>query len=129
MGETPIPIIRFFFSCWKRRTKNKIKYGGEEALRGGAGRVQGDLDLVDTDKGGSISKEELAELMETLGINASHDEIDMMVSEIDEDSNGEIDFDEFVAVMARKVNAKYTQDEVKKAFRTFEGNAPADSSP
>ena len=34
------------------------------------------FDLVDTDKGGSISKSELAELMETLGIRASQEEIE-----------------------------------------------------
>ncbi len=31
---------------------------------------------------------------------------------------------EFVAVMSRKVNATYTADEVKQAFRVFEGSAP-----
>ena len=48
-----------------------------------------------------------------------------MVNEIDEDGNGEIDFDEFVAVMSRKVNANYTADEVKGAFRVFEGGSDA----
>ena len=83
------------------------------------------FDLVDKDKGGSISSEELAELMATLGINASRDEIHAMVSEIDEDGNGEIDFDEFVQVMSRKVNADYTSDQVKRAFRTFALGAPS----
>jgi hypothetical protein len=31
--------------------------------------------------------------MDTLGINATQEEIDVMIQEIDEDSNGEIDFD------------------------------------
>ena len=83
------------------------------------------FDLVDKDKGGSISSEELADLMSTLGINASRDEIRTMVSEIDADGNGEIDFDEFVQVMSRKVNADYTSDQVKRAFRTFSLGAPS----
>ena len=33
-------------------------------------------------------------------------------------------FAEFVAVMSRKVNASYTPDQVKKAFKIFEKNAP-----
>ena len=60
------------------------------------------FNLVDKDGGGTISKEELGELMETLGIDATPEEIDLMIAEIDEDNNGVIDFDEFVAVMSRK---------------------------
>jgi calmodulin len=62
--------------------------------------------------------------METLGIEASPEEIDHMVSEIDEDGNGDIDFEEFVAVMSRKVNATYTSDQVRRAFKVFEGACP-----
>jgi Ca2+-binding EF-hand superfamily protein len=38
---------------------------------------------------------------------------------------GEIQFEEFVSVMSRKVQASYTADEVKSAFKVFEGGAPA----
>jgi|TARA_B100000795_G_C22726782_1_gene409719 calmodulin len=82
------------------------------------------FDLVDKDHGGSISSTELAELMSTLGINASQEEIRAMVAEIDADGNGDIDFDEFVAVMSRKVNADYTSKDVKRAFRTFSLGQP-----
>ncbi|KAL4118316.1 hypothetical protein PRIC2_010642 [Phytophthora ramorum] len=83
------------------------------------------FNLVDRDRGGSITKVELGELMDTLGIDTSPEEIDLMINEIDQDSNGEIDFDEFVAVMSRKVNATYTSEQVKTAFKAFEGNASA----
>eukprot|EP00640_Fibrocapsa_japonica_P006837 CAMPEP_0113941546 /NCGR_PEP_ID=MMETSP1339-20121228/7439_1 /TAXON_ID=94617 /ORGANISM="Fibrocapsa japonica" /LENGTH=158 /DNA_ID=CAMNT_0000945721 /DNA_START=111 /DNA_END=587 /DNA_ORIENTATION=+ /assembly_acc=CAM_ASM_000762 len=81
------------------------------------------FNLVDRDGGGTITKEELGELMDTLGIDASPEEIDLMINEIDQDNNGEIDFQEFVAVMSRKVNATYTSDQVKNAFKVFEGNS------
>eukprot|EP01035_Chromulina_nebulosa_P018704 gene18704-24463_t len=82
------------------------------------------FNLVDKDGGGTINKTELAELMDTLGIDASTEDIDQMISEIDADGNGDIDFEEFVAVMSRKVNASYTSDEVKTAFKVFEGDCP-----
>jgi len=82
------------------------------------------FNLVDKDGGGSITKEELGELMDTLGIDATPEEIDLMINEIDQDSNGEIDFEEFVAVMSRKVNASYTSEQVRNAFKVFEGQAP-----
>ena len=36
----------------------------------------------------------------------------------------EIDFDEFVTVMSRKVNTAYTPAQVKAAFKVFEKEAP-----
>ncbi|KAG5181620.1 hypothetical protein JKP88DRAFT_257924 [Tribonema minus] len=81
--------------------------------------------LVDRDGGGTITKVELGDLMDTLGIEATAEEIELMVAEIDQDNNGEIDFQEFVAVMSRKVNASYTPEQVKGAFKVFEGSAPS----
>ena len=34
------------------------------------------------------------------------------------------DFEEFVAVMSRKVDAQYTPSQVRSAFKTFEGDSP-----
>lgn len=48
-----------------------------------------------------------------------------MIAEIDQDNSGEIDFEEFVSVMSRKVNASYSAEQVKSAFKIFEGSAPA----
>mmetsp|Transcript_19087 Transcript_19087/g.62923 ORF Transcript_19087/g.62923 Transcript_19087/m.62923 type:complete len:170 (+) Transcript_19087:269-778(+) len=78
------------------------------------------FNLVDEDKGGSISPQELGSLMETLGLKPNQDELNAMIREIDEDGNGEIDFDEFVQVMSRKVQPTYTPEEVKAAFKVFE---------
>merc|ERR1740129_328219 len=82
------------------------------------------FDLVDTDRSGTIGTEELGRLMDTLGVRTTPEELKLMVSEIDEDGSGEIDFDEFVLVMCRKVNTDYSADEVRKSFRVFAGGAP-----
>lgn len=42
------------------------------------------FNLVDKDGGGTITKVELADLMDTLGIDATPEEIDMMINEIDQ---------------------------------------------
>merc|ERR1712166_1619025 len=78
------------------------------------------FNLVDEDKGGSISPQELGSLMETLGLKPNQEELDAMIRETDEDGNGEIEFDEFVQVMSRKVQPTYTPEEVKAAFKVFE---------
>ena len=83
------------------------------------------FNLVDLDKGGTISKDELKQLMTTLGLKPSQEELNAMVEEIDADKSGEIDFDEFVTVMSRKVNTSYTPAQVKAAFKVFEKEAPS----
>ncbi|KAG8467156.1 hypothetical protein KFE25_000472 [Diacronema lutheri] len=83
------------------------------------------FNLVDQDKGGTISKAELKQLMNTLGLRPSQQELNAMVDEIDADGSGEIDFEEFVIVMSRKVQTTYTPEQVKAAFKIFEKTAPA----
>ena len=63
--------------------------------------------------------------MDTLALQASQQEIDLMIGEIDKNNDGEIQFEEFVAVMSRKVQATYTAEEVINAFKVFQGSAPA----
>ena len=64
------------------------------------------FDLVDTDKGGSISKEELMGLMDTLGINATSSEIREISAAVDADKDGSIDFDEFLSTMVMNRTAE-----------------------
>lgn len=54
------------------------------------------FDLVDEDKSGEISKDELKKLMITLGLKPTDEQIDTMMKEVDEDGSGDIDFSEFV---------------------------------
>ena len=77
--------------------------------------------LVDTDQDGSITKSEFISLMETLGIDSTPEELDRMFNEVDLDGSGEIDFSEFMTVMSIKINATNSVEDVKKAFRIFEG--------
>mmetsp|Transcript_33004 Transcript_33004/g.38737 ORF Transcript_33004/g.38737 Transcript_33004/m.38737 type:complete len:150 (-) Transcript_33004:110-559(-) len=80
--------------------------------------------IVDRDDGGTISKEELTYLMETLGIHATPEDINVMISELDNDGDGTIDFEEFIQVIQKKVAASFTLDQVKSAFKVFEGSSP-----
>eukprot|EP01060_Flectonema_neradi_P001383 TRINITY_DN10824_c0_g1_i1.p1 TRINITY_DN10824_c0_g1~~TRINITY_DN10824_c0_g1_i1.p1 ORF type:complete len:156 (+),score=37.33 TRINITY_DN10824_c0_g1_i1:85-552(+) len=78
------------------------------------------FDLVDEDHGGSISKDELRKLMETLRLKPTDEELDAMMREVDSDGSGDIDFNEFVTVMSRRVQADYTPEQLKAAFKVFE---------
>jgi len=80
------------------------------------------FDLVDEDGGGTIDKSELKRLMETLGLKPTEKDLDEMMAEVDSDGSGDIDFLEFVTVMSRKVQADYTPDQLKSAFKVFESD-------
>lgn len=81
------------------------------------------FDLVDVDGSGEITKVELGKLMETLGLKPTEEQLDQMMKEVDSDGSGDIDFNEFVAVMSRKVQADYTTEQLRAAFKVFESEA------
>jgi len=58
--------------------------------------------------------------MRTLGLNLTEEEIHNMVLEIDSDGNGEIDFTEFLQLMAKRMTDIDPQEELKEAFRVFD---------
>mmetsp|Transcript_67075 Transcript_67075/g.135207 ORF Transcript_67075/g.135207 Transcript_67075/m.135207 type:complete len:161 (+) Transcript_67075:154-636(+) len=85
------------------------------------------FNLVDKDGSGSVSAGELGELMQTLGVETSTEEVASMIRELDDrvnggNNDGEVQFDEFLQVMSRKVNASFTSDQVKTAFEIFEAS-------
>lgn len=73
--------------------------------------------LVDLDHGGTISREELAALMKMVGLRVSKDEMDEMMVDIDSNGTGEIDFEEFVLTVTKKVQLSMSQESLLKAFQ------------
>ncbi len=57
--------------------------------------------VFDSDGSGLISRSELKGLLNNLGQVLSDEEIDAMMNVVDKDGNGEIDFEEFKAMMVR----------------------------
>ena len=76
--------------------------------------------LVDQDGSGSITPDELADLMDTLGLDATPEELREMMKELDDDDSGTIEFEEFVQVMGKRISANYTVDMMLGSFRSFE---------
>ncbi|XP_064623165.1 calmodulin-A-like [Lineus longissimus] len=80
--------------------------------------------LFDKDGDGDITTKELGTVMRSLGQNPSESELQEMVNEVDTDGNGTIDFEEFLAMMAKKMRDADSEEEIREAFRVFdkEGN-------
>ena len=80
------------------------------------------FDMFDKDKSGSIDEEELGCVMRRLGHEMTDEELKQMVAKVDTDNNGEIDFDEFLAMMLAYNNAGGKDNEMKQAFKQFDIN-------
>ncbi|KAJ8904381.1 hypothetical protein NDN08_000900 [Rhodosorus marinus] len=76
--------------------------------------------LFDKDRDGSITIDELGGVMRSLDSTPSEEVLRMMISEVDADGNGSIDFAEFLTLMARKMKQSDGQDEILEAFKVFD---------
>lgn len=58
--------------------------------------------------------------MRSLGQEPTEAELKGIISEVDTDGNGSIEFPEFLAMMARKMKESNTEDDIRDAFRVFD---------
>ena len=78
------------------------------------------FDQYDKDKDGKISGRELANVMFSMGLSPTDDEINAMIKEVDLNNDGKIDLDEFITLMTKTTPDTQTEDEVINAFRVFD---------
>ena len=78
------------------------------------------LDIFDVDGGGTITAEELGEVMKSLGQKPTRAQLEAMVREIDADGDGAIDFPEFLTMMLRKMNEGDPERELRDVFTVFD---------
>eukprot|EP00608_Synchroma_pusillum_P010380 CAMPEP_0198419292 /NCGR_PEP_ID=MMETSP1452-20131203/117_1 /TAXON_ID=1181717 /ORGANISM="Synchroma pusillum, Strain CCMP3072" /LENGTH=160 /DNA_ID=CAMNT_0044139417 /DNA_START=44 /DNA_END=526 /DNA_ORIENTATION=- len=78
------------------------------------------FNLFDTDGSGTIDPKELKAAMQSLGFEAKNQTIYQMISDIDKDGSGSIDFDEFLEMMTAKMSSKDSDEEIARAFGLFD---------
>ena len=60
--------------------------------------------------------------MKSLGHNPTHAELMEMIHEVDDDGNDQIDFNEFLHLMARKMKDTDTDEELNNGFKIFDAD-------
>ena len=49
--------------------------------------------------------------------------VNLVNNQVDSDGNGEIDFDEFLSMMAKKLKETDLEEDIREAFRVFDKNS------
>merc|ERR1711977_261071 len=93
--------------------KSAKKKGGlsEEQME----EIREAFNLFDGDQSGAIDVRELKAAMRALGF-----ELKKMVSDVDNDGNGTIEFAEFLEMMTGKMGEKDSREDIEKVFKLFD---------
>ncbi|KAL5710230.1 putative calcium-binding protein cml18 [Ranunculus cassubicifolius] len=77
----------------------------------------------DRNNDGSLTQLELGSLLRSLGLKPSGDQLEALIQKADINSNGLVEFSEFVALVAPDLlpaKSPYTEDQLKKLFKIFD---------
>ena len=58
--------------------------------------------------------------MQSLGFEAKNQTVFQMISDLDKNSKGSIDFEEFLDLMTARISDKDTREDINKVFRLFD---------
>ncbi|XP_015602339.1 troponin C [Cephus cinctus] len=90
-------------------------------------QLKGAFDAFDHEKKGCIGTEMIGTILGMLGHELSEDTLKEIISEIDEDGSGELEFEEFCILASRflvEEDTEAMEQELREAFRLYdkEGN-------
>lgn len=80
------------------------------------------FDVLDVDKSGTIEPQELKNVLEEFGFDAKNTTIFQLISELDTDGSGQIDFGEFLDMVSGKTADENSMEEVRKVFNIFDSD-------
>ena len=82
--------------------------------------IQLAFDFFNTDAIGTIDVKELQVATRARGFERNKEEIKKMISEIDKEGTGKMNFNDFLTAMTQKTSEKDTKEEILKAFKLFD---------
>jgi len=79
--------------------------------------------LFDKNNEGKIGVDELGEVMKTMGLDPSKEELQDIIDNADKNGNRKLDFDEFASFMVKKASVDDDRgEEMRAAFKIFDKN-------
>ncbi|KAK6251524.1 hypothetical protein SCA6_005529 [Theobroma cacao] len=77
----------------------------------------------DRNNDGSLTQLELGSLLRSLGLKPSPDQVEALIQKADTNSNGLVEFSEFVALVAPELlseKSPYSEEQLKQLFKMFD---------
>jgi centrin-1 len=81
--------------------------------------IQEAFNLFDVESSGSIDYRELKAAMKALGVQVKKEELRKMITDVDADGSGSVEFPEFLTMMTAKMNDNDSREEVGKVYKMF----------
>ena len=78
--------------------------------------------LFDKDGDGHVTAKELMIVLSSLGVTPTQEEVSQMIEEVDVNSNGEIEFEEFCVLMVRNMKDKDDLQTFTEAFKILDSD-------
>ncbi|GAB64601.1 centrin [Plasmodium cynomolgi strain B] len=108
-----------------RKTPNMIRSSNARSKRNELNEeqkleIKEAFDLFDTNGTGRIDAKELKVAMRALGFEPKKEDIRKIISDVDQDGSGTIDFNDFLDIMTIKMSERDPKEEILKAFRLFD---------
>merc|ERR1712100_158101 len=118
MGQPPL----FEGLRWLAMGNSQPKYHKSGLTHEQVEEFRESFDIFDTDGSGEIDAPELRELLRAFGQNATDEEVQKMIDEVDIDKTGTITFDEFVVMIVLRMEDAMMSDQaqVRQAFDVFD---------
>ncbi|XP_070537501.1 uncharacterized protein [Ptychodera flava] len=101
-------------------THETMTWLGEELTSEQLAEFKEAFSMFDKNDDGRIESSELGIVMRSLGLNPSDAELQDMITEIDSDGNGTVEFPEFIAMMLRKKGECDPENDLREAFKVFD---------
>ncbi|XP_039344000.1 caltractin-like isoform X4 [Mauremys reevesii] len=80
------------------------------------------FDLLDTDGTGTVDVKDLKVSIRALGYEPKKEEMKKIISEVDKEGSGKINFDSFLYAMTQKMSEPESREDILKAFKLFDDN-------
>lgn len=102
---------------FKRLPSFQLKMERQHFTRDELDHYREAFSLYDTHDKGYITTKELGALIRSLGQNPTESEVAEMINEVDSDKNGLLEFEEFIAIMSKRMTWESMAFEISEAFR------------
>ena len=78
--------------------------------------------FFDKDGNGTVEPEEISQVLKALGLEMTDEELKDIMSSLDENGDGVMDFQEFVQMMDRRMSISSQRAEIEQTFKVFDKN-------